>query len=120
MTAMTTHDERLEYVFGIHNTDAMDKDWNRQIATLRASELGVELESAHWEVVTFLRQLYEASDGVMHARQLSSALQDRFADRGGLKYLYELFPGGPVLQGSYIAGMVPPKDSTNLSFGYAM
>lgn len=117
---MTIHDERLGYVFGIHEMNAIDEGWNREIAKLRASELGVELGNAHWEVVTYLRQLYEASEGVMHARQLSGALQDKFAERGGLKYLYELFPGGPVQQGSYIAGMVPPKDSTNLSFGYVM
>lgn len=112
--------ELLEAVFGIHESNAIDASWNTDIANLRAKELNLRLSNAHWEVLHYLRKFYHQYGRVMHARQLTTALQNKFADRGSLKYLYTLFPDGPVAQGCYIAGLQPPADSANPSFGSVM
>jgi tRNA 2-thiouridine synthesizing protein E len=44
-------------------------------------------------------------------------LNERFAKEGGSKFLYELFPGGPVARGSRLAGVPAPSDARDLSFG---
>ena len=41
----------------------------------------------------------------------------RFAARGGKKYLYSLFAGGPVTQGSRLANLRTPANATDVSFG---
>ena len=75
------------------------------------------MTEAHWAVVDFLRDYYQSNGIPEHARQLSDALGDHFAADGGLKYLFTLFPKGPVSQGNRIAGVPVPADSANPSFG---
>jgi tRNA 2-thiouridine synthesizing protein E len=50
-------------------------------------------------------------------RELHDALDENFHGKGGLKYLYQLFPGGPVAQGCRIAGLKAPAGATDKSFG---
>ena len=120
MTDTPTKNELLESVFGIHENDAVNDNWNTDMANLRATELKIQLNNAHWEILHYLRQFYIKYGQVTHARQLTTALQNNFSDQGGLKYLYSLFPDGPVAQGCYIAGLIPPADSANPSFGSVM
>lgn len=112
--------ELLETVFGIHESNAIDVNWTTDLAKSRAKILNIHLNDAHWEVLNFLREFYTKYGRVMHARQLTTALQNKYEHKGGLKYLYELFPDGPVAQGCFIAGLLPPKDSANPSFGSVM
>ena len=44
-------------------------------------------------------------------------LEEEFAEQGGRKYLYRLFPGGPVSQGSRIARLPLPAYSSDRSCG---
>lgn len=92
-------------------------DWSEDIARKLAGEMQIELKPDHWEVIHFLRELYRKHGQVLHARTLLLALEERFARMGGRKYLYQLFPGGAVTQGSKIAGLPAPKDSVDPSFG---
>ena len=50
-------------------------------------------------------------------RELVDAMNERFHARGGNRYLYLLFPGGPVAQGCEIAGLRVPSGSVDKSFG---
>ena len=95
-------------------------DWNQDIAGYLAQEEKVEMTDSHWEVVNFLRDLYRQQGQAEHARDVLQALEERFGKKGGRKYLYLLFPGGAVTQGSRIAGLPVPKDSTDPSFGTAI
>ncbi|MBI3562185.1 MAG: TusE/DsrC/DsvC family sulfur relay protein [Gammaproteobacteria bacterium] len=116
-TPTRSADDLLEQVFNIHHSPAMEDNWDKSLAQQRANDAGIALTRDHWEVIETLRLTYQRYTDNLHTRQLTTALQRRFADRGGLKYLYALFPGGPVGQGCYLAGLVPPKDSVNPSFG---
>lgn len=114
----------------IVNEGALDKDpagnliglndWSEDIARKLARELKIELKPDHWEVINFLRDLYRQQGQAAHARDVLQALEERFGKKGGRKYLYLLFPGGAVTQGSRIAGLPVPKDSTDPSFGTAI
>jgi len=50
-------------------------------------------------------------------RELHDALEERFHARGGLKRLYQLFPGGPLAQGCRLAGLKAPFLATDHGFG---
>ncbi len=95
-------------------------DWSEDIARKLARELKIELKPEHWEVVNFLRDFHRQYGQAAHARIVLQALEERFAKKGGRKYLYLLFPGGAVTQASKIAGLPVPKDSVDPSFGTAI
>lgn len=56
-------------------------------------------------------------DGEIRRRALHDALEEKFHHKGGLKYLYTLFPRGPVAQGCRLAGLKPPSGSFDPSYG---
>ena len=112
-----SNEEKMEYVFHIHEDDVEIENWDRQVATELAKKEGIQLTDAHWEVVSYLRKLYQGSGTVDYARDLSAILDQRFKPKGGLKYLFTLFPNGPVNQGCKIAGVSVPHDSKQASFG---
>ncbi len=91
-------------------------DWSPEDAERQASSEGLRLDDDIWEVVHAL-QAYFAKDEQPNARALHDALDERFHDRGGLKHLYEILPGGPVAQGCRLAGLKPPAGAVNTSFG---
>ncbi|HUO53465.1 MAG TPA: TusE/DsrC/DsvC family sulfur relay protein, partial [Rhodoblastus sp.] len=91
--------------------------WSEEIARDLAAREGIELTPEHWEVVHLLRNHYRLRGHSLTGTRLLKALEEPFVPRGGLKHLYELFPGGPVSQGSRIAGVPAPPYSRDLSFG---
>jgi tRNA 2-thiouridine synthesizing protein E len=50
-------------------------------------------------------------------RELQDALEEKFHHKGGMKYLFTLFPGGPVAQGCRLAGLKAPAGATDRGFG---
>jgi tRNA 2-thiouridine synthesizing protein E len=91
--------------------------WSEEIARDIASKEGLELTPEHWEVVHLLRNHYRLRGHSLTGTALLRALSEPFGMRGGIKHLYELFPAGPVSQGSRIAGVPAPPYSRDLSFG---
>jgi tRNA 2-thiouridine synthesizing protein E len=53
----------------------------------------------------------------VNARELHDALEEKFHVKGGMRYLYVLFPGGPIAQGCRLAGLPTPTGAVDLSFG---
>lgn len=51
------------------------------------------------------------------AHKLLRILEQQFADAGGGRWLYMLFPGGPLRQGMRLAGLPEPDDVEDPSFG---
>ena len=91
--------------------------WNDDVAERLATAEGITLTDGHWEVVRFLRERYRRVGPAKSGRVLAEELDRGFHDRGGSKYLYGLFPKGPVAQGSRIAGLPLPAYTTDPSFG---
>lgn len=91
--------------------------WSRETAQALAAAEGLELGGDHWKVIEFLRSRYVSRGPATHARKLSAELNEHFAAEGGGRFLYMLFPGGPVAQGSRLAGVPAPSDARDLSFG---
>jgi TusE/DsrC/DsvC family sulfur relay protein len=94
-------------------------DWTREDALAAAREEGLELTDDHWETVRALQSYYASHDEetVMNLRALHDALDEHFHLHGGLKYLYTLFPGGPIAQGCRLAGLEAPFIAADNSFG---
>jgi tRNA 2-thiouridine synthesizing protein E len=91
-------------------------DWSRADAESIASADGLQLSADHWEVIGALHAFFASNDSP-NVRHLHDALEERFHTRGGIKYLYELFPGGPVAQGCRLAGLKAPAGAVDNSFG---
>lgn len=90
--------------------------WSQEIAGATAKELGIQLGEDHWEVVRAL-QHYFAGHEFPNRRELTDALDEKFHALGGSRYLYRLFPGGPVAHGCAVAGLDAPSGSVDKSFG---
>ncbi len=70
----------------------------------------MELTPAHLEVVRFLQTYTSEHRSIPDARELVEAMAQHFERQGGRRYLYRLFPKGPVAQASRIAGLEIPED----------
>ncbi|MFZ5484113.1 MAG: TusE/DsrC/DsvC family sulfur relay protein [Pseudomonadota bacterium] len=91
--------------------------WTEAQARERARDEGLELTEAHLDVLCWLRDLYADCGAPRNARVLSQAMEENFHEEGGRKYLFKLFPHGPILQGCRLAGLAAPAGTTDKSFG---
>ena len=83
--------------------------WNQELAGMIAESENIEMNDDHWEVVNFLRNFYEEYQIEPAARILTRAIKRTLGPgKGNSKYLYELFPSGPIRQASKIAGLPKP------------
>ena len=94
-------------------------DWTRASAIEAAKQLGLKLSEDHWEVVRALQEYFARHHDApsIHMRELHDALDEKFHIKGGRKYLFSLFPGGPVAQGCQLAGLSPPVGASDRGFG---
>ena len=91
--------------------------WSPRVASRLAGEEGLILEETHWEVLFCLREHFRDLEPEWSARELTRVLERDFGDRGGRRYLYELFPHGPIVQGCRLAGLPLPGGTLSPSFG---
>tara|TARA_R110002096_G_scaffold411158_1_gene611152 strand:- start:759 stop:1049 length:291 start_codon:yes stop_codon:yes gene_type:complete len=86
--------------------------------TYYATQEGEVYSEDQVEVLDALKTYYSRNhDNKITLREIHDALDEKFHHKGGMKYLYELFPDGPVAQGCKIAGLKPPAGSTDKGFG---
>ena len=98
-------------------TELSRQHWNRNKSASLARSEGISLSDEHWAVIVYLRRYYLEHGLPRFARTTARALNRQFAVQGGNKYLYRLFSGGPVTQGSRIANLRTPANATDGSFG---
>jgi len=85
------------------------EDWNREIADLLAKQDDLILTESHWEIIEFCQGYYKEYGLIPIMRILSRAIARQLgADKAGSRYLYQLFPLGPVRQASRIGGLPKP------------
>ncbi len=93
-------------------------DWSPGMAEQMAQDEGIKLSDEHWEELGALQEYYSRHEfDRIHVRELSDALDEKFHDRGGVKYLYTLFPKGPIAQGCRLAGLEMPAGAVDKGFG---
>jgi len=91
-------------------------DWSIQDAEAVAKTDGFTMTDDHWELVNALQEYYKK---VEHPklRQLKDALEEKFHGQGGMKYLHQMIPAGPVAEGCRLAGLNVPAGAVDNSFG---
>ena len=98
------------------NMVALDH-WSPLVASRLADEEGVALTDEHWQVIFCLRERYRELGPDWTARRMTHELAHEYADAGGKRYLYQLFPHGPIAQACRIGGLPLPHGTLNASFG---
>ncbi|MBT9591500.1 MAG: TusE/DsrC/DsvC family sulfur relay protein [Thiobacillus sp.] len=94
-------------------------DWTREDALDVARKEGLALTDDHWETIRALQAYYASheDEATINLRNLHDALDEHFHHQGGLKFLYTLFPGGPIAQSCRLAGLRAPFIAADRSFG---
>ena len=92
--------------------------WRQTQAAKLAQEEGLEVSDTLWEAVRALQEYYHRHrDSRINPRELHDALGEKFHQQGGIRFLYLLFPGGPIAQGCRIAGLEAPAGAIDKGFG---
>ncbi len=93
-------------------------DWTEDSARNVATAEGLTLTDDHLNVLHALQEYYSHHElSRINVRELHDALDEKFHHKGGIKYMYSLFPGGPVAQGCRLAGLHVPAGAVDKSFG---
>lgn len=94
------------------------EDWSEENAQNMALSEGLSLSNEHLEVLHALQEYYSRHElKKINVRELHDALDEKFHHNGGMKYIYNLFPGGPIAQGCRLAGLKPPAGAADKGFG---
>lgn len=95
-------------------------DWSVEKAVELAKGEGLTLTEEHVKVLLDLQEYFFHHEGRIKVRELHDALEEEFQVDGGIKHLYQLFPGGPIAQGCRLAGLEAPAYATDTNFGTVM
>jgi TusE/DsrC/DsvC family sulfur relay protein len=78
-------------------------EWDEDLASALAAQIGLELGEEHWKAIRFLRQDYAARGETPTLRRVTVA--------GGIptKELFALFPQKPAKKLAYVAGLPKPR-----------
>ncbi|MGH8498378.1 MAG: TusE/DsrC/DsvC family sulfur relay protein [Methylococcales bacterium] len=85
--------------------------WTEEIGQALAAIAGIDLTPAHWEIVLFIRDYYHRFNHLPNNRVFVKAVRKELGeDKGTTRYLYGLFPEGPLKFACRIGGL--PKPTT--------
>jgi tRNA 2-thiouridine synthesizing protein E len=80
------------------------KEWDRDVASELATEIGInDLSDRHWQVIEFVRSDYEEQGDAPTLRRITQQSDV------STKELYKLFPKGPAKKVAYVAGLKKPS-----------
>jgi len=85
----------------------LEADLRDEVAQAIAAADGIALTDAHWEVIRFLRDEFQANGHSPNFRAMLKGFQ-AIRPEADSKYLYDLFPMGPAKQGAKLAGLPQP------------
>ena len=77
-------------------------EWDEELATVLATNIGIDLTEDHWKVIRFLREDFEEQGETATTRRVQTV--------GGVptKQQFVLFPKKPAKKMAYIAGLPKP------------
>lgn len=84
-------------------------DWSDDVAVEIATLNAIKLTPLHWEIVRFIQIFYQRYKHLPNARVFTKAIRKEFGEeKGNSRYLYKLFPQGPLKYACKIAGLPKP------------
>lgn len=87
------------------------QDWTPEVAHIIATQEGITLTPAHWEIITLVQQYYSEFDLSPAMRPLVKyAALKLGTEKGKSIYLLSLFPGSPPKLAAKIAGLPRPAN----------
>ncbi|WJW76381.1 TusE/DsrC/DsvC family sulfur relay protein [Thiohalobacter sp. IOR34] len=89
--------------------------WTEEVAKKIAEQEGVELTDTHWGLIRYFRDFYEMKQRhpTMHELVLTQGKHhgESFQDAEAYRdHLWKLFPKGPVIELSKLAGLPKPEE----------
>jgi len=90
--------------------------WKKTEVESAAKSDGINVIDDVWDVVRAIQEYYKKATKPS-ARELHDALDEKFHAKGGLTYLYQILPGGPITQGCVLAGLDVPAGSVDPAEG---
>ena len=84
--------------------------WNKEIANLLSLEDNFPLNNNHWKIINLVRKIYLETKTSPPMRLLIKAIKVNLPEEmANSRYLYQLFPDGPVRLACKYAGLPKPK-----------
>ena len=90
--------------------------WSIDVMQSIADSEGLVITDEHMELAHCLQEYYYRNSNPK-LRGVTDAIEEHFHAQGGMKYLYQILPGGPIAQGCRLSGLAVPAGSVNRSFG---
>ena len=90
--------------------------WSIESAEAVAKSDGITMSEDHWMLVGALQEYYHKVEQPK-LRQVKDALDEKFHAQGGIKFLHQVVPAGPVAEGCKLAGLNVPAGAVDQSFG---
>lgn len=85
------------------------RDWSEEVAAVLAAREGMTLTDAHWEIIRFARAYYLRICYLPNMRMFVKAVAQTLGEeKGNSRYLYRLFPKGPLKYACKMAGLPKP------------
>jgi len=106
----------LEFNDLIYETDNQgflkkNLQWSYELGVYMAQLDDIELTEEHWEIINYLREYYEVYNVAPPMRMIIRVFKKTFGEgNANSRYLYQLFPEGPMKQGSKYGGLPKPKN----------
>ncbi len=85
------------------------QDWNKKVAKELAASDNIELTEDHWQLITVIQKIFDATGDTPPMRLLIKLLRQEINSEVDSRYLYRLYPNGPVRYASKHAGLPKPK-----------
>ena len=84
--------------------------WSQSIGNQLALNDNFKLTESHWEIIFLLRNIYLQTGTIPPMRLLIKAIKKEISENiANSRYLYQLFPDGPVRLACKYAGLPKPK-----------
>jgi len=90
--------------------------WHKAEIEDVAKSDGINIIDDVWDVVRALQEYYKKATRPS-VREIHDALDEKFHTKGGLTYVYQILPGGPVVQGCLLAGLDVPAGGVDAAEG---